>query len=77
MSLTDLWRQANRKDLTNRSVKTDGQEEGEGLTNGSIDKVRKRAKEKASRDLTNRSLGTDRERRSAKQVSEDKRDEGG
>ena len=46
MSLTDLWRQTNRKDLTNRSVKTDGQEEGEGLTNGSIDKVRKRAKER-------------------------------
>ena len=45
-SQTDLWKQTKSGRLTNRSLKTDGGEEGQKLTKGSNETVRKRGKRK-------------------------------
>ena len=59
--LTPFWRQTNSRDLTNRSLKTDGDKKGGELKKGCIESEEERQREKAGRDLTNRSLETERQ----------------
>ncbi|WP_295539047.1 hypothetical protein, partial [Thiolapillus sp.] len=47
------------RDLSNRSLKSDGKTESREPTKGSLEREGKREKKSRSRDLSNRSLKTD------------------